>query len=134
MKKELRKKFRNWMKQNVTSDFSLSGGEILKEKLAGILAQVDHPKVSIFISKLPEISTAPLIDHLYTIGAKVYIPSWNLGEMWMCHVESKNEYQKLVEETPAEKIPMPTTNMVPIAVQAHIQFNGSFCLNHHVCI
>jgi acetyl-CoA carboxylase biotin carboxylase subunit len=89
------------MKQNVTKEFSSTCGEQLKDKIAKILASVANPKVSIFVSKLPEISTAPLIDHLYSIGAKVYIPAWNSGEMWMCHVASMEEYQKLVEETPS---------------------------------
>ena len=117
LKKQLRTKFRNWMKQNVTKEFALTCGELLKEKIALKLAQVPNSKVSIFISKLPEISTAPLIDHLYAIGADVYIPAWNAGEMWMCHVGSKAEYEKLIEETPLDKIPMPNDNIVHITVQ-----------------
>ena len=105
------------MKQNVTKEFASTCGERLKEKISLKLAQVANPKVSIFISKLPEISTAPLIDHLYAIGADVYIPAWNAGEMWMCHVGSKAEYQKLIEETPVDKIPMPKDNTVHITVQ-----------------
>ena len=104
------------LKRHVTMEVSLICGEELKEKLAVILGKIDKPKVSIFISKLPEISTASLIDHLYSIDAKIYIPAWNSGEMWMCHVENRREFEKIVNETPEGKIPMPTASIVPIAV------------------
>lgn len=119
LKRQLRLKFRNWMKENVSKEFSFFNGEIIKEKIAATISQTFNPTVSIFISKHPEISTAPLLDHLYAIGAKVYIPAWNSGEMWMCHVESGLELQKLLDETPVGKIPMPTTNIVPITVRAN---------------
>lgn len=106
------------MKENVTKEFSESCGEIIKEKIIALnLNLLSNSKVSIFISKIPEISTSPLLNHLYSIGAKVFIPAWNLGEMWMCQVENEGELQKLIDETPVGKIPMPTSKIVPITVK-----------------
>lgn len=116
LKKQLRTKIRTWAKENVTEEFSSSCGLIIKDKISRIISEVEHPKVSIFISKLPEISTFPLIDHLYSIGAKVYIPAWNSGEMWMCHVEDQKHYSALLQNAPIDKIPMPTCKIVAIKV------------------
>lgn len=117
-KKQLRLKFRQWMKDNVTPEQSLSCGKAVCKTIQSVF--VKNPNrplsVSIFISKFPEISTASLIDHLYSIGAEVFIPAWQSEEMWMCHVKSKDDFNKLLKDTPLNKIPMPQYNRVPIEV------------------
>lgn len=127
LKKQLRLKFRKWMNENVTSDISLSAGDAIVNKIKQDFSGIPQVKVSIFISKLPEISTLPLIDHLYEIGAQVFIPAWHSEEMWMCRVESKKEFDDICASAPSNKIPMPQNNRVPIEVHKisfdHVRIN-----------
>ena len=116
LKRELRLKFRKWMKEQVNKEFSLSAGQEILNKLKEELNSVAKPKISIFISKTPEISTFPLIDYLYEIGAQVFIPAWHSEEMWMCAVNDKNEFHEILKSAPENKIPMPTNNRIPIEV------------------
>ena len=117
VKKQLRLKFRQWMKENVTKDFSLMAGELICRSIQEKYDhQNDHPSISIFISKFPEISTLPLINHFYSIGASVYIPAWHSEEMWMCHVSSRKEFDKLLRNETGNKIPMPQTDQIRIDV------------------
>lgn len=119
-KKQLRLKFRQWMKESVTPEHSLSSGKSILHSIQQKFTALDSLSVSIFISKFPEISTAPLIDHLYSIGAKVYIPAWNSKEMWKCQVEGKEDFEAMIRDAPEDKIPMPHTNTIPIQVQRGI--------------
>lgn len=122
LKRELRLKYRKWMNENVNESISLSAGHEILNKLKLKLETLPNPKVSIFISKLPEISTFPLIDHLYKIGAHVYIPAWHYEKMWMCGVESRKDFDNLCKSAPANKIPMPTTNSISIEVTTITSF------------
>ena len=116
LKKKLRLKFRQWMNISINEEISLTAGNEILSKIKRKLSGIPNPKVSIFISKLPEISTVPLIDYLYEIGAHVFIPSWHAEEMWMCGVNNRNEFEDILKSAPSSKIPMPTTNRIPIEV------------------
>jgi 5-formyltetrahydrofolate cyclo-ligase len=122
LKKELRLKFIKWMNENINEGISLSAGDSILNKLKLILASVPNLKVSIFISKLPEISTFPLIYHLFEIGAHVHLPAWHAKEMWMCRVGSKEEFDDILKYSPSNKIPMPKTNRIPVEVCSHGKF------------
>lgn len=118
VKKQLRLKFRQWMKENITLERSLLCGQAICKTIQQEFIRNPNKtlSVSIFISKFPEISTASLIDHLYSIGANVYIPAWHSEEMWMCHIKKKDEFESLLSSAPLSKIPMPQDNRVPIEV------------------
>ena len=122
LKKQLRLKFRQWLNENVTSDISLFAGESISNQIKQKFIGIHQVKISIFISKLPEISTLPLIDHLYSIGAQVFIPTWHSGEMWMCKVESRKKFDDICASAPSNKIPMPQNNPVPIEVICDVLF------------
>lgn len=117
LKSQLRAKYKKWMNENVKNEFSLLAGEAVLNKINEKLQGIPQPKVSIFISKLPEISTIPLINHLYEIGAQVFIPAWHSEEMWMCLVENKREFDEILRSAPSNKIPMPSTNRIAIEVK-----------------
>ena len=124
LKKQLRSKYRKWMNENVTKEFCLNAGERIKQNFqqrTRILPRSTPLKVSIFISKLPEISTAPLIEYFYKSGdvlVEVYIPAWNDEEMWMCHVPFKANLDDIISKSPSNRVPMPssTYDRIPINV------------------
>lgn len=104
------------MNSSVNEEISLKAGDEILNKIKNKLIDIPNPKVSIFISKLPEISTIPLINHLYEIKAQVFIPAWHAEEMWMCGVNNINEFEGILRSVSSNKIPMPTTNRIPIEV------------------
>lgn len=115
LKKALRIQYKRWMRDNITPAVALANGEQILLKFQAL--QRVHPLcVSVFVSKCPEISTFPLINWLFDIGAQVHLPAWHDNEMWMCAIGSKGEFETLIASTPTGKIPMPLTDRVEIKV------------------
>lgn len=109
LKKALRAQYRQWMRDAVSQDFALKSGEAVLSHLQ----KLPKPrKVSVFVSKYPEISTFPLIRWLFAVGVDVYLPAWHSEEMWMCRVENESEFTELVQNTKDNKIPMPCTGRI----------------------
>lgn len=106
------------MTENVTREFCFNSGEKIKQIIQERLIHESPLKISIFLSKFPEISTGPLIEYFYTLGVGVYVPAWNEKEMWMCYVPTKSELNDIISSTPFNKFPNPFKNdRVPIDVK-----------------
>ena len=122
-KSQIRAKFKKWLNESVKSEYSLVSGRMICDKIDELhfkdSQDLNNFNVSIFISKFPEISTAPLIDRLFQVNAQIYIPAWKSDEMWMCHVKCKKEFDQIIQSAPQNRIPMPQTEKVPLNV--HIQ-------------
>lgn len=104
LKKALRAKYRQWMRECVTEEYSLK----CSQNILSTLKELPRPKaVSVFVSKFPEISTFPLIRWLFASGVEVYLPAWHSEEMWMCRIASETEFDELIKNTLDRKIPMP---------------------------
>lgn len=120
-KSQIRAKFKKWLNEAVNPEYSKSSGQTICNKFIEKYFVGPHERflnVSIFISKFPEISTAPLIDQLFRLNARVFIPAWKADEMWMCRVKSKEEFTQIIQSAPPNKIPIPQTERVPINVHS----------------
>ncbi len=126
LKEALRSRYNKWMRENITKQIALANGHQILEKLK--LRKEDLSSkivVSVFVSKCPEISTFPLIDWLFEVGAEVHLPAWHDKEMWMCSMGSKKEFDELIASTPSNRIPMPSAGRVEIHVfrEANLLFS-----------
>lgn len=107
------------MKDYVSREYSENSGEIISKKIINLFPSLNCLKVSIFISKYPEISTIPLIKELFANPlAEVYIPAWQAEEMWMCKVDNLEDFNEICNSAPLDKIPMPTKNRVDLKVKS----------------
>jgi 5-formyltetrahydrofolate cyclo-ligase len=117
LKKALRCRYLQWMRQNITATIALANGHLILQKLKAEREQArEQFVVSVFVSKCPEISTLPLINWLLEQGAQVHLPAWRDDEMWMCAIESRKEFESLLASAPKNRIPMPSSERIEIQV------------------
>lgn len=118
LKQALRLRYRQWMRENITTEIALANGHKILEKLkAEKTERGERLKVSVFVSKCPEISTFPLIKWLFEVGAEVHLPAWHAEEMWMCAIETQSQFENLISSTPNGRIPMPSEGRVEVQVK-----------------
>jgi 5,10-methenyltetrahydrofolate synthetase len=115
VKQQLRTRLKQLLKTEISAEAALDNGKALLAQFQTHFAAQTLRSVSVFIAKTPEISTDPILRWLLTQpGCRVHVPAWERKAMWMCRLESLEEYESLLKNTPNGTIPMPSKAPTPI--------------------
>lgn len=104
----LRSTIRALLTETKTVESCRKAGIDIDTRLQVLPAYKRAEKVSVFISRFPEIDSTFLIDSLFDDSKKVQIPTWLDGDMKMAKMSDKKQFHKLLStRKSATHIPKP---------------------------